>query len=112
MTSPLKIIKQVGNDDIAKVYIGTVNGMPIEFAESTPTPFNRNEKWVVILSCISGCPVRCKMCDAGRSFQGCLSKEDMFAQIDYLVQKRFPDGEITSKKFKIQFTRIDRKSVV
>jgi 23S rRNA (adenine2503-C2)-methyltransferase len=98
--------KEIGKDDLAKVYIAETKSGMIEFAESVQPPLTRDDKWVIIISCLVGCPVQCLMCDAGRSYSGPLSKEEMFEQIDYLVNKRFPDGNIATKQFKIQFTRM------
>ena len=46
------------------------------------------------------------MCDAGGGYRGKLSADDIYAQIDYLVKKRFPDGSVDVDKFKIQFARM------
>ncbi len=98
--------KEVGKDALAKVYIARSKRGLFEFAESLTPPLPREEKWVIILSCLLGCPVQCLMCDAGQNYQGCLSKEEIFEQIDFLVKKRFPSGKISVKKWKIQFTRM------
>jgi len=60
----------------------------------------------LIVSTLFGCPVGCLICDAGGSFGGKLSKEEIFAQIDHMVVSRFPDKIIPSKKFKVQFARM------
>lgn len=98
--------KEVGKDEIAKVYVARTDKGLFEFAESLSPPLAREEKWVIILSCLLGCPVQCLMCDAGQNYKGCLNKEEIFEQIDFLVQKRFPTGHIPVKKWKIQFTRM------
>lgn len=100
------IEKEIGKDELAKVYVARSPRGSFEFAESLTPPLLREEKWVIILSCLLGCPVKCLMCDAGQNYQGCLTKEEIFAQIDFLVKKRFPDGCIPVKKWKIQFTRM------
>jgi 23S rRNA (adenine2503-C2)-methyltransferase len=46
------------------------------------------------------------MCDAGGSFKGKLTKEEMLAQIDYMVDQRYPDRKVPAIKFKIQFARM------
>jgi 23S rRNA (adenine2503-C2)-methyltransferase len=98
--------KEFGTDNLAKVYIGKVGTHHIEFVESIQPPLPREEKWVLVLSCLIGCPVKCLMCDAGQQCFGTLSKEQIFEQIDYMVIKRYPDRVIPVKKFKIQFTRM------
>ncbi len=103
----LRIIGRSDNNDIATVYIGEFDrGKYVEFVESIQPPISRKEKWVFLVSVLYGCPVRCSMCDAGGDYSGPLSKEDIFAQIDYLARSRYPDGQVPAKKFKIQFARM------
>ncbi len=107
----MKILATAGKEEIAVVYIAEMdNGKQVEFVESLQPPLPREKKWVLIVSTLFGCPVRCKICDAGIYYQGKLSKEDIFSQIDFLVKKRFPDGNIFSDKFKIQFARVGEPS--
>jgi 23S rRNA (adenine2503-C2)-methyltransferase len=107
----MKIVGKVGRDDIATVYIAEIReGLFIEFVESIQPPLSREEKWVLIVSTLLGCPVGCPMCDAGGWYKGKLSKEEIMAQIDYMVARRFPDKRIPSKKFKIQFARMGEPS--
>jgi len=46
------------------------------------------------------------MCDAGGFYRGKLTESEMYAQIDYLINQRYPDGFVPSKQFKIQFARM------
>jgi len=103
----MNVIASAGTDDLAKVYIARDDsGRLIEFVESLQPPWPREKKWVLIVSCLFGCPFACRMCDAGGNYQGRLSREEIDFQIDYLVKKRFPDGIIPCEKFKIQFARM------
>jgi 23S rRNA (adenine2503-C2)-methyltransferase len=103
----MKIVAKTGREDIAIVYIGEMeNGKRIEFVESVQPPVSREKKWVLIISTLYGCPIRCPFCDAGNGFKGRLSKSEIFAQIDYMVLNRFPDRIIPVPKFKIQFARM------
>lgn len=107
----MRIIAKTGREDIAVVYIAeTESGKPIEFVESLQPPLPREKKWVLTISTLCGCPVRCRFCDAGGYYQGKLSKKEIISQIDYLVKKRFPDIKIPVKKFKIQFARTGEPS--
>lgn len=106
----MKVIAKAGREDIAMVYIAETERGRIEFVESVQPPLPREEKWVLIVSSLYGCPVGCRFCDAGGNYCGKLSREDILFQIDYLVRKRFPDREIPVKKFKIQFARIGEPS--
>ncbi len=107
---PLQVIATHGRDDLATVYVCDIGGHRIECAESLQPPLPLLEKWVLILSCMAGCPVRCLMCDAGRECAGLLTKEQMFEQIDLMVRRRFPDGRVPVRKFKVQFTRMGEPS--
>lgn len=103
----LEIINKTAKDKIATVYIAkNKEEKCLEFVESTQPPLSRQDKWVLIVSTLFGCPVNCPMCDAGGFFQGKVSTEEIFAQIDHMVLPRFPDKNIICKKFKIQFARM------
>lgn len=103
----MQILNSIGREDIATVYIADLGqGRLVEFVESTQPPLTRDKKWVLIVSTLLGCPVKCLMCDAGDDYKGRLSKEEMFLQIDYLIRRRFPDGVVPVEKFKIQFARM------
>lgn len=103
----MKIIGKAGREDIAVVYIAEMgNGLFTEFVESVQPPIPREEKWVLIVSTLYGCPVKCKICDAGGTYKGKLSAEEIIQQIDFMIKNRFPDSKIPVKKFKIQFARI------
>ena len=103
----MRVFAVAGNDEVARVYIAEYQiGKAIEFVESIQPPLPREKKWVLMISTLYGCPVKCRMCDAGGDYQGKLTKEEMFAQIDYLVHKRYPSKNIPVEKFKIQFARM------
>ena len=103
----MKIIASSGKDDIAVVYIGEMReGHFVEFVESVQPPVPRKKKWVLIVSSLFGCPIGCSFCDGGSSYKGKLSKEEIFAQIDFPVRKRFSNGNINVEKFKVQFARV------
>jgi 23S rRNA (adenine2503-C2)-methyltransferase len=103
----MKILAKTGREDIATVYIAEMQGRKrIEFVESVQPPIPREKKWVLILSSLYGCCVNCRFCDAGGNYQGIISKNDLFRQIDFMVKNRYPSREISVKKFKIQFARM------
>lgn len=108
----MKIIASTGKEEVAIVYIAEFGeGKRIELVESIQPPIPREEKWVLLVSSMFGCPVECIMCDAGGTYHGKLTKEELFAQIDYLVYKRFPDGNVPARQFKIQFARMGEPSL-
>jgi 23S rRNA (adenine2503-C2)-methyltransferase len=103
----MKVAGYTGKDDIATVYVAEMgDGKLIEFVESLQPPVPRNEKWVLIVSTLYGCPVGCPICDAGTFYKGQLSGEEIFSQIDFLLRKRYADGRIPVRKLKIQFARM------
>jgi len=103
----VKIRGQRGESDLATVYMAELeDGGLIEFVESVQPPFPQSEKWVLIVSTLKGCPVCCPICDAGAGYSGRLSFEEITAQIDYMVRRRYIDGRIPVTKFKIQFARM------
>ncbi len=108
----MKVHASAGNEDIAMVYIvETSSGNLVECVESIQPPLPREKKWVVLVSTMFGCPIGCLMCDAGGYYHGKPAKEEIFAQIDFLVQKRFPEGAIPCEQFKIQFSRMGEPSL-
>ena len=111
----MKIVGEYGNDSVAKVYVAQMReessktvsrNSLVEFVESVQPPLPREKKWVLIVSSMFGCPIKCKMCDAGGDFGGKLTAEEILSQIHYMVDRRFPGGKVPVPKFKIQFARM------
>ncbi len=103
----MKVIASAGREDIAMVYIGEGrDGNLVEFVESLQPPLPRQKKWVLLVSTMYGCPIGCKMCDAGGYYKGKPSMDDILDQIDFLVQQRYPDRIIPCEQWKIQFARM------
>ena len=103
----MKILAAAGTEDVAMVYIVDIGGgRKIELVESVQPPIPRLKKWVLLISTLCGCPIGCAMCDAGGGYQGLLSKDEILAQIDFPVRRRYPDGHVPSEQFKIQFARM------
>ncbi|HSG28650.1 MAG TPA: hypothetical protein VLA34_09235, partial [Candidatus Krumholzibacterium sp.] len=103
----MKIRATAGNDDIARVFIAeTDGGKLLEFVESVQPPVPREEKWVLIVSTLYGCPGGCGFCDAGTHYEGRVPAHVMMEQIDYLIRRRYPDGSVPASNFKVQFARM------
>ncbi len=103
----LRIVGCTGNEELSRVFVGELDdGALVEFAESVQPPVPRERKWVLIVSTLKGCPVSCPICDAGGSYRGTLTADEILAQIEYLVRRRFPHGAVPVSKLKIQFARM------
>lgn len=103
----MKVLAKSGNPDIATVYVAkTENNKYLEFVESVQPPLTKEEKWVLIISTLYGCPVKCKFCDSGGFFKGRVSTEDMIAQVNTMLLDKFDSLTPNTKKFKIQFARM------
>ena len=103
----MRIVASTGTESVAIVYIVDLgHDKLVECVEAVQPPLSRDRKWVLLISTMYGCPVKCMMCDAGGHYQGKLSKTEIFEQIDFLVQQRFPDRIVPSAQFKIQLARM------
>ncbi len=103
----MRVVAEHGNDQLAKVYVAELeDGHHVEFVESVQPPRTHEEKWVNIISTSVGCPIACKICDAGGDYARPLSAEEMTSQIDHLANARFSSGKVTSTLWKIQLARM------
>jgi 23S rRNA (adenine2503-C2)-methyltransferase len=103
----MRLLGSTGTEAVATAYLAELrDGRCIEFVESVQPPIPRSEKWVLIVSTMFGCPIRCMMCDAGGHFMGNLTADEILAQIDFLIEQRFGRRRVDTRKFKIQFARM------
>jgi adenine C2-methylase RlmN of 23S rRNA A2503 and tRNA A37 len=68
---------------------------------------DRNERWMIGISCMRGCPVGCKFCATGqiRGWKN-LTYREMAAQILFIVENNPKYDPKSSKEFKINYTRM------
>jgi 23S rRNA (adenine2503-C2)-methyltransferase len=103
----MKVTAVTGRHDVAEVFMADMGGgRMIEFVEALQPPYTRDERWILMVSTLYGCPVKCLICDAGGSYQGRLTAEEILRQIDHMVHRWYPDGHVPASKFKIQFARM------
>ena len=115
----MKLVAEYGDEELAKVYVARMRDDGdegskkhlVEFVESVQPPLPREKKWVLIVSSMFGCPISCKMCDAGGNYSGTLTEQEILSQIDYIVRRRYPDGDVPVPNFKIQFARMGEPSL-
>lgn len=102
------MIDSSGNPDLAMVHVGEDGaGRRFEFVDSIQPPRSRDEKWVVIVSTMYGCPVGCQFCDAGGGYQGKVDAQGMLWQVRQAVDARFGEGNAPrTDMLKVQFARM------
>ena len=67
---------------------------------------DRSERWMIGVSVMSGCPVRCKFCATGQMKKWRnLSAQEIVEQVDMMVLKN-TESPLNSKEFKINYTRM------
>jgi 23S rRNA (adenine2503-C2)-methyltransferase len=67
---------------------------------------DRGERWMVGVSVMSGCPVRCKFCATGKLKKWRnLTMEEIVEQVLFVIKKNNIDPN-NSKEFKINYTRM------
>jgi 23S rRNA (adenine2503-C2)-methyltransferase len=104
----MRLVASSGNPDLATVHVAEdEKGRRLEFVDSIQPPRSRDEKWVVIVSTMFGCPVGCQMCDAGGGYQGKVDAEGMLWQVRQAVSQRFGNGDPpATDMLKVQFARM------
>ena len=105
----MEVIHESGRDGLATVYVARFRGDDrylAEFVDSLSGSPSRDQKWVAILSSQYGCPVGCAFCDAGDHYDGDLSRDELLAQLDFLVDRHYPGRKVPTRKFKVQFARM------
>jgi 23S rRNA (adenine2503-C2)-methyltransferase len=104
-----RLLSMSGKDELALVYALQLGGsdddrFAVETVDSVDPRYPRREKTVIILSTQFGCPVGCPMCDAGGSYAGNLTAEQMLEQVRFVVSRR-PEI-LESRKLKVHFARM------
>ena len=68
---------------------------------------DRTERWMIGVSCMSGCPVGCKFCATGqlKKFRN-LTADEIVEQVEFIINKNPEYDPKKSKEFKINYTRM------
>jgi 23S rRNA (adenine2503-C2)-methyltransferase len=67
----MKVFALTGNPELATVYMADMGGeRMLEFVEACQPPYRRDERWILMVSTLFGCPVGCLFCDAGGGYRG------------------------------------------
>ena len=68
---------------------------------------SRKERWMVGVSCMSGCPVGCKFCATGQLKKWRkLSAEEIVEQVMFILERNPEYSPTECKEFKINYTRM------
>jgi len=107
----MELIHCQGVENVAKAYVGRFDdGSHVEFVESWDPDVPPQDKWVLIVSTLHGCPIGCAFCDASGFYKRKLTAAEILHQILHLVRARYPDMHVPIGKFKIQFARVGEPS--
>lgn len=68
---------------------------------------DRSERWMIGVSCMSGCPVRCKFCATGKlkKYRN-LTSNEIVEQIEFVLSKNKNYNFNNAKEHKINYTRM------
>ena len=68
---------------------------------------DRSQRWMIGVSCMSGCPVRCKFCATGQLKRWRkLTADEIYEQVQFVIDRN-PEHEFThAKEHKINYTRM------
>lgn len=68
---------------------------------------SRYERWMVGVSTMSGCPVRCKFCATAKLKKWrSLTWREIVEQVKFVIEKNYPLGPFSAREFKINYTRM------
>lgn len=68
---------------------------------------DRSGRWMIGVSCMSGCPVHCKFCATGQLKRWRnLTAQEIFEQVKFILDKHPDIDPKNSKEFKINYTRM------
>jgi 23S rRNA (adenine2503-C2)-methyltransferase len=67
----------------------------------------RYERWMVGVSTMSGCPVRCKFCATAKLKKWrSLTWREIVEQVKFIIEDNYPLGPFKAREFKINYTRM------
>lgn len=102
----MEVVARKGNEENAWIYLARFrnsNQYLVEFVDSVEPGIPREKKWCINISTQFGCPVNCRLCDAGGSFNGNLTKEELLSQVKYVLSTR---NFMRSEKLKVHYARM------
>ena len=68
---------------------------------------NRAERWMIGISCMSGCPVKCSFCSTSQLKRWRkLTAQEIVEQIEFVISKNPQYDFVSAKEHKINLTRM------
>ncbi|MBI4386963.1 MAG: isochorismatase family protein [Elusimicrobia bacterium] len=111
----MRIIEQKNLPGLATLYLAQFRKGPdhlVELVDTLEPGVPKALKWVMMISTQFGCPVGCRMCDAGAmGYQGNLDPEEILAQIEYIIRANRDLDVRRHPKVKIHFARMGEPSL-
>jgi 23S rRNA (adenine2503-C2)-methyltransferase len=121
----MKVIKSKSFANGSVYALKTDDGFPVEVTD-TFLPFytkdaigrhqntlsdsnfgNRSERWLIGVSCMSGCPVRCKFCATGQLKKWrSLTAQEIVDQVEFVISQNPNSNWANAKEHKINYTRM------
>ncbi|MEK7287087.1 MAG: isochorismatase family protein [Elusimicrobiota bacterium] len=111
----MEILQRKDWPGLASLYLARLrkdDSLAIEFVDTLEPGVSKSRKWVMMVSTQFGCPVGCRICDAGSlGYGGNLTAQEIMEQIRRIVQEN-PELDIRSHpKVKIHFARMGEPSL-
>jgi 23S rRNA (adenine2503-C2)-methyltransferase len=114
----LGVVSRHAHGEVATVYLAeTQDGHYVEFVDQAAPPPGHPQGRIISVSSLLGCPVRCKVCDAGGQYEGRLTAAEILSQIDHAVSARYADGVVPElrelpKAFRAEEVRVALATMV
>ncbi|MCX8174177.1 MAG: radical SAM protein [Thermoplasmata archaeon] len=102
----MEVLAKKGREENAWIYLARFRNSRehlVEFVDSVEPGIPREKKWCINISTQFGCPVNCRLCDAGGSFNGNLTAEELLAQVKYVLGTR---NFMRTEKLKVHYARM------
>lgn len=98
------------DDDAVQVFVAeTRDGHRVEFTESTACRPGGGLACVVGVSTLFGCPIRCRICDAGGHYEGRLTRDELLGQVRAGLE-RWPRHRSDLRELRVRFDRMGEPS--
>jgi len=106
----IEVLKRRSVPGVGTVFVGRLPGGLVEFVDGLAEGRGRRDKWVIGVSTMYGCPVRCVFCDAAHSYSGRVSAEGLLEQVRAVLDLHPEDIQVCAK-LKVHFQRMGEPSL-